>query len=168
MELHPLRTVRAASALLLAVAATLAFPPAHAQWKWRDAAGQIHVSDLPPPRGTPDKDVLQRPEAIVRRTAAAASAASAPEAGKPSVDPELEQRKRRAEEEQAQRQKTDDRKAVEARKDNCRRAQEQLALLDSGVRVVRMNAKGEQEYLDDDQRAREAQRARQAIGENCR
>lgn len=167
MQPHPLRTLRTA-ALLAVVAATLASSPALAQWKWRDAKGQIHVSDLPPPRDVPDKDVLQRPELVARRVASAASAASAPEAAKPSVDPELEQRKRRAEQEQAQRQKPDDRKAAEARKENCRRAQEQLALMDSGVRVVRVTPNGEQEYLDDEQRAREAQRARQAIGENCR
>ena len=58
--------------------------------------------------------------------------------------------------------------SAEARKENCRRAQEQLALMDSGVRVVRMKPDGEQEFLDDDQRAREAQRARQAIAADCR
>lgn len=151
---------------LLAGLAVLA--PAQAQWKWRDTGGQIHVSDLPPPRDVPDKDVLQRPEPVVQRPAIAASGASAPAAARASVDPELEQRKRKAEQEQAQRQAGDDRKAAEVRKENCRRAQEQLALMDSGMRVARVKPDGEREYLDDDQRAREAQRARQGIDANCR
>jgi hypothetical protein len=168
MASRPLRFLRPAAALLAVLAASLAVLPAHAQWKWRDAKGQTHVSDLPPPRDVPDKDVLQRPATLAPRAAPAASAASAAEAAKPAVDPELEERKRRAEQEQAQRQKADDRKVAEARKENCRRAQEQLALMDSGVRVVRMKPNGEQEFLDDEQRAREAQRARQAIAEDCR
>ena len=85
-----------AASLALALALGAFAMPAQAQWKWRDAKGQIHVSDLPPPRDIPDKDVLQRPAVVARAAAQAASAASAPEAAKPGVDPELEARKRRA------------------------------------------------------------------------
>jgi len=46
--------------------------PAQAQWKWRDAAGHVQYSDLPPPSGTPEKDILGRPAAQQRRAAAAA------------------------------------------------------------------------------------------------
>ena len=35
--------------------------PASAQWKWRDKNGQTQYSDLAPPAGTPDHDILQRP-----------------------------------------------------------------------------------------------------------
>jgi hypothetical protein len=48
-----------APALLAGLALLLAAAPASAQYKWRDARGQIHISDLPPPREVPDKDVLQ-------------------------------------------------------------------------------------------------------------
>ena len=44
------------SALLLLMAG-----PALAQWKWRDAAGKVQYSDLPPPAGVAEKDILQRP-----------------------------------------------------------------------------------------------------------
>src|ERR1017187_325860 len=62
----------------LAALALLALP-AQAQWKWRDAAGHVQYSDLPPPSGTPDKDILSRPAVQRRATAATlpASAASA-------------------------------------------------------------------------------------------
>ena len=58
--------------------------------------------------------------------------------------------------------------AAAARQDNCRRAQEQLATLDSGQRIARVKTNGEREYLDDTTRAQEAQRARQVIASDCR
>ena len=62
--------------LLLCAAVTLALPAADAaaQWKWRDARGQITVSDLPPPREVPERDILQRPSAGAPRAAAPAPA----------------------------------------------------------------------------------------------
>ncbi|MEW5834455.1 MAG: DUF4124 domain-containing protein, partial [Pseudomonadota bacterium] len=76
---------------------------AHAQWKWRDKGGQLHVSDLPPPSDVAEKDVLQRP-ANARRPAAApvvvaASAADPGPAAKLPGETELEARVRKAEQE---------------------------------------------------------------------
>jgi FKBP-type peptidyl-prolyl cis-trans isomerase len=146
--------------------------PAEAQWKWRDSRGQVHISDIPPPRDIPDKDVLQRPEATVRRAAppaAVAAAASAPaSAPRAAVDAELEERKRKADQEQAARKAADEKKQQAARAENCKRAREQLATMDSGVRVMRIRPDGEREYLTDDQRAAEAQRARGLIASECR
>ena len=72
-------------ALLAVLAASLIALPAEAQWKWRDKGGHVQYSDLPPPPGTPDGDILARPSATMRRAAvtsvaprgSAASAASA-------------------------------------------------------------------------------------------
>jgi hypothetical protein len=165
----PRRMVLAA----LAGATLLLAAEAQAQWKWRDSRGQIHVSDTPPPRDVADKDVLQRPEVAVRKpvaaAAAAASAASAPAgAARPPVDAELEERRKRAEQDKAARAKSDEQKAAAVRKDNCQRARDQLVTLDSGQRIARIKADGEREILDDDQRAREARRAREVIAAECR
>ncbi|MGZ5241119.1 MAG: DUF4124 domain-containing protein, partial [Caldimonas sp.] len=65
-----LRTVMAGVAAVLLLAAL----PAEAQWKWRDKGGRVQYSDLPPPVGTPDQDILARPTVQQRRAAAAASA----------------------------------------------------------------------------------------------
>ena len=87
-------------ALLALIAASLIALPATAQWKWRDKGGHVQYSDLPPPAGTADADILTRPNPSMRRStptstapiAAPASAAvatgtaSAPRA----ADPELE------------------------------------------------------------------------------
>jgi hypothetical protein len=158
---------------LATLACLLIASPAEAQWKWRDSRGQIHISDIPPPRDVPEKDVLQRPEVAVRRPApapapAASAAGAAPAPAKAAVDPELEERRKRAEQEQAARSEADKQKAAAVRKDNCLRARDQLATLDSGQRIARIKADGEREILDDNARARESQRAREVIATECR
>lgn len=166
-----------AGLVLAAVLGLLVSNPAQAQWKWRDSRGQVHISDLPPPRDVPDKDVMQRPEAVARRAVASAAPASAPTPAlaasaaaplKAPVDPELEERRRRTEQEQAARAKADEKKAAAARADNCARAREQLATLDSGMRIARVKADGEREILDDNARAAEAKRARDVMAAECR
>jgi type IV secretory pathway VirB10-like protein len=156
---------------LAALACLLLSAPAEAQWKWRDSRGQIHISDTPPPRDIPDKDVLQRSE-LARKPApppaAAASAAPVAAPVKAPVDPELEERRKRSEQEQAARGEADKQKAAAIRKDNCQRAREQLATLDSGQRIARIKADGEREILDDEARAKESRRAREAIASECR
>jgi len=165
------RLTAAPAGVFLAAMACLALAlPAHAQWKWRDARGQITISDTPPPRDIPSKDILQQPEVVARKAVAPTAPASAASAvaAKPAVDPVLEQRMRQAEQEKAARAKADEKQAAAARQDNCRRAQEQLATLDSGIRIARVKPNGEREYLDDASRSQEAQRARQIIASECR
>jgi Domain of unknown function (DUF4124) len=159
---------------MVALACAAIAAPAQAQWKWRDGKGQMVVSDTPPPRDVPDKDVLQRPDPAVRKPASASAPAAAPAsaalaaAAKPAVDPELEERRRRAEQEQATRNKAEEKKTADARKDNCQRARDQVALLESGQRIARIKPDGERDILDDEGRAREMQRARDAIKADCR
>ncbi|HEY6513716.1 MAG TPA: DUF4124 domain-containing protein [Burkholderiaceae bacterium] len=146
--------------------------PAAAQWKWKDSRGQVVISDTPPPRDIPEANVMQRPSAVAQRSAAALTpAASAPAAGetvaKAKVDPELEARRKKAETEQSERQKAEEQKVAAVRADNCKRARAYVETLDSGIRLTRRNANGEQEYLDDQQRAAEMQRARQAVAADC-
>jgi hypothetical protein len=161
-------------AFWIAAIGLVAVLPVQAQWKWKDAKGQVHVSDLPPPREVPEKDVLQRPTEVKRTPANAASApvaGSAPgqqAAAKQRVDPEIEARRVRAEQEQQAKAKAVEDRNAAVRADNCARAKQQLATLDSGIRIARANDKGEREILDDKARAEEAQRARQIIQSDCR
>jgi hypothetical protein len=146
--------------------------PAHAQWKWRDANGRLTVSDLPPPRGTPEKDILQRPETVVPRPpAAAASAASAPAtpaAPGAAQDPELQARRQAAEQQKAAEEKAAADRVAAQRAENCQRARSHLAALESGQRVARTNSRGELEVLDDRGRAEETRAARAVIASDCR
>jgi len=142
--------------------------PAAAQWKWRDARGVVVISDTPPPRDIPERDVLQKPTLVLQRQAApAASAAAGDAAAKPKVDPELEARRKKAETEQQAKQKAEEARVAAQRADNCQRARAYVDTLNSGMRLTRVNSKGEREYIEDSERAAEMQRARQSIETNC-
>ena len=168
------------AACLLALAATGA--QAKSLWKWRDASGQLHISDTAPPAGTPAKNIISGPPGMVNQTpvltaatpgAPAASAAAAPEkpAASSAADTALDKKKKAAEQEKADKDKAD-RAALDARnaairKDNCTRAQSALATLQSGVRIGRTNANGEREILDDAARADEVKHAQEGVAANC-
>jgi hypothetical protein len=166
---------------------TLATVPATAQWKWRDASGRITASDLPPPKGIADKDILERPAPLsVRRpppaappatpgAAAPGAPASAADTGTPGAAPgrtalatEVDARRRAAERDAAARAKADEKRLAEQRAENCARARSQIAALEGGQRVARFNDKGEREVLDDDARAQELRRAREIAAADCR
>lgn len=147
--------------------------PAAAQWKWRDKRGQTQYSDLPPPPGVPESDILQRPAAAGARralvvTAPASAASAAPLSAARASDPELEARRKKAEQEVADKKKAEDAKIAATRADNCVRAKDQLRTLDSGIRIARVDAKGEREILDDAARAAEGRRMRDVIASECK
>ena len=165
--------------LLVALIAASACPVAEAQWKWRDGRGAVQYSDVPPPQGTPEKDILERPRGSSRPApvaAAPASAASA-SAGGPvpaGIDPELEAKRRKAEIERVEKEgkeatarKAEEERVSLVRADNCKRATSALKSLDDGVRLSRTNEKGEREVLDDKARAEESARMRQVIAADC-
>lgn len=159
--------------LVAALGLTLALPAA-AQWKWRDKAGQTQYSDLPPPPGVPEGDILQRPTGATtpRRPAPVAVPASAatatPLPGARASDPELEARRKKAEQEGVDKKKAEDARLAATKADNCARAKEQMRTIDSGQRMARINAKGEREVLDDAARAAETQRTRNVMASECK
>lgn len=159
-----MRSTRIAMILLLCTVSAVA----QAQWVWRDAAGQIHASDLPPPRGTPDKNIVQRPAAQARvAPPAPAPASAAASAAGGGVDAALEARRKKAADEQLAQRKAQDEKNAAVRAENCQRAREQLRSLESGQRLSRTLPNGEREILDDAQRAGEAQRVRGIVASEC-
>lgn len=162
--------MRSLSSLLLLVLLFAAALPASAQWVWKDKNGRVTASDLPPPRDVPERDVLQRPNDAGRRAAppASAPASSAPVAARPASDPALEAKRRAVEQERQAKTRAEEEKLAVQRADNCRRARNQLATLESGQRVARTNDKGEREFLDDKARADELRRANDVIASDCR
>ena len=162
-------------ALAALIGLSLALPAA-AQWKWRDKRGQTQYSDLPPPPGVPESDILQRPSAGAARRApvaaapasAASAASAAPLSAARASDPELEARRKKAEQEVTDKKKAEDARIAATRADNCARAKDQLRTLDSGIRIARVDAKGEREILDDAARAAEGRRMRDVIASECK
>ena len=170
--MRPLPALIALTAALAAGLVAAQTAPLPNAWKWRDAGGQIHVSDVPPPLSVPAKDILDRPplqRKAIAAAAATASAASVPVAtGGPKTDPELEARRKRAADEQTALQREQTEKDSAVRAENCGRARGHLAALADGQRIARTNAQGEREVLDDKGRAEEMQRARAVIASDCR
>jgi hypothetical protein len=161
---------RAVFALVLASLTLLAALPADAQWKWRDKDGRITVSDRPPPREVPEKDILSKPNLPARAAtpAAATTPAAAASAPPTALEREVQARKRAAEEEKAAKARAEEERNATRRAENCRQARNQLTALESGQRIARTNDKGEREVLDDQGRAQETQRAREVIAADCR
>jgi len=163
--------------LCLALGALLALP-AHAQWKWKDAQGNVQYSDRPPPAGTPDKDILQRPPGQEIRVVqwqngqVVNSAASAPAADPAAAAQAASQAKaaaeaKRKDQEQQAKQKAEDERIAAQRRVNCEQAQANARMLASGQRIAMPNAQGENIFLDDDRRAAELQRVQGVIASEC-
>lgn len=154
-------------ALLLILAAAVA-TPCMAQWMWRDAQGKPVYSDRPPPPEIPDRNIVQRPAASRAAAAPAPSpASSAPAAAASGQDKELEQRRQQAEAAEAAKRKAAQEEQSKGRADNCARARQAKASFDSGVRIARLNAQGEREFLDDATRDAETRRLQQIISRDC-
>ena len=160
--------------LLLAILVSLA---AQAQWQWTDKDGRKVFSDRAPPGDVLEKNILKRPGSISTTKAdapalapvAAASpqsAASAPTIS--GVDKELADKKKKADEAQAAQRKAQQEKIIKARIENCARAKQAKANFDSGVRISRINEKGEREVLDDAARATELKRIQSIVDADCK
>ncbi len=163
--MHP-RYVAICGAVLVASLCS----PALAQWKWRDKNNQVQYSDLPPPQGVPEANILQRPTAANRRVPPAASAAASAASGLApvkGVEPELEAKLRKEEQDKAAKAKAEAEKLAAQKADNCSRARNNLRGLTDGLRVTRVNDKGEREFLDDKARAEEVSRSQATINADC-
>ena len=149
--------------------------PAQAQWKWVDKDKRVQYSDLPPPPGVAEQDILQRPRGAERPAAASpaptpasAAASSAPLLVPKTAEPELEAKRKKAEQEEAAKKKAEQDRIAAIKADNCSRAQAQMRTLDSGVRIARTNTKGEREVLDDAGRAEEVKRTKAMLSSECK
>jgi hypothetical protein len=146
--------------------------PVSAQWKWRDSAGHTQYSDLPPPPGTPESSILLRPAAAPARASATSAPASATDtAALPpakTVEPELEKKLREEKQAKAAKAKLEEQKIASQKAESCTRARNQLLGLNEGLRVARVNSKGEREVLDDKGRADETQRVKAIIKSDCK
>jgi hypothetical protein len=160
-------------ACLLAIAAVGA--RAQSVWKWRDANGQLHVSDTAPPPGTPQKNIISSPGAIPAGGTLVPVGAGAPPtrpasaASAPLTD--LEKRKLAADRDKADKDKADraalDQKNAAIRKDNCQRATVEASNIQNGGRLAVANAQGGRDFLDDTQRAAELKRVQDIMAQSC-
>jgi hypothetical protein len=139
---------------------------AHAQqYKWIDADGRTQYGDTPPP-GVKASALKGTTGPTLKPPAAAAKGAK--KAPLSPAEQELEFRRRTKEAQEAAAKDAKAKEASEAEKMNCENARQVLRSLESGERIARTDAKGERYFLEDEQRAQETARARQAASQWCK
>lgn len=139
--------------------------PAVAQYQWRDAEGRMVFSDQPPPTSVPPSRILRAdpmppppaPAPATSRRPAESAADRQIEARRKAVEAADAAKKREAEAEQAAR-------LAKA----CSAAMADQRVLDSGMRIARLNADGEREFLSDEDRAQRAAATQRALKDFCK
>jgi hypothetical protein len=170
--------------LLVALAGALVAPSAAAQYQWRDDNGRMVFSDRPPPSTVPPGNVVRSParppaaraDAPRRADAEPAASAASDAAGEPAsaagpasvADRELASRKRAAERAEKDKRDAEQRATAERRDRFCEEARTALRTLESGMRVARVNAQGEREFLSEDERERRASELKRDVQQECR
>lgn len=166
--------------LLLAAALLMAGNPVFAQWMWLDKDGRKVFSDRAPPPEVPAKSILKQPGMPARAAADASGAGdaapgarsdaseTAKPAGKSQLDKAVEERKRQAEAAEAEKKKAEEARIASQKADNCARARQNMATLQSGIRLAQVNENGERVILDDSARNAELSRAQATIDSDCR
>ena len=168
--------------ILLAVALIGFSVVASAQWQWLDKDGRKVFSDRAPPADIQDKNILKRPGNYKPPVTPTPDVAEEPDGNKPAstaaapptlaasggVDKALEAKKKQAKEAEAAKRKADEERIAKGQIENCARAKQAKMTFDSGVRVSRTNAAGEQEVMDDAARAEEMKRIQAIMARDCK
>ena len=159
--------------LLCTVAITLPLSAA-AQWQWLDKGGRKVFSDQAPSVDVPDKNILKRPGGMpvpAPSLTPSSEAATAPApVGTPKViskDAALEKKKAQTEAAEADKRKAEDQRVAAVKTDNCARAKQALASLQSGIRIAQVNTQGEREFMSDETRQAETQRMQGIASSDC-
>jgi len=151
--------------ILLMLASTNTFA---AISKWVDAQGRVHYSDQPPPPEAKAETLHSASDSEGTAGISGVTATSAPAAPKTIAEREAELKKAQQAKQAAADQAAQKQTAADAVKASCANAQQNLRTLQSGVRMVEIDAKGERSYIDDTQRQQRIEKAQQEISNLCK
>ena len=149
-------------------------PVAAGMYKWTDENGNVHYTDQPPPAAARKSETIKAPK--TPQAPPPPAAAPADPSGKPPAatgpksvsDQEMEFRKRRLQQAEAEAKAQKDAQAAEEKKRNCQRSMEQVQAYERGGRVTRYGPNGEQIYLTDQEIQAELVNARKAADSWCK
>lgn len=147
-----MRIVAFSALLLLPLVATAQV------YTWKDASGKMHYADQPPA----DRKLESR-----RLKPTLGTSDDVAKASKAATEKQQEAAKQAPDAKEKEAQAAQEREAEATRQENCRRAQQNLAGIESGQIRFRMTASGEREGLDGDAREAELANARHAVDSNC-
>lgn len=156
------RAARPALAALAVVVGLvgLATPAAATVYKWMDAQGRIHYSDLPPP---PDGKLISIEQGYVTRQRQAADRPASPPPATPPARPTVAQNT--PNQDALRRQVADD--VENARAEQCKAAQERYKVYVTSPRLFRTDDKGERVYLTDAELNEARVTAKRDVDEFC-
>ncbi|HSQ09006.1 MAG TPA: DUF4124 domain-containing protein [Burkholderiaceae bacterium] len=177
---HSVPSWRLAVLVSLGLLAWSLAAPAAAQWAWKDDNGRVVYSDRPPPSAVKGDRIVRQPSNAqtvlppqqgatdpTAKPATDAKPVAASSGPKSVAEQEMEFRKRQQERADAEKKTQDDQVKVAAKAAECERARGYLKGIEEGQRIVRSDASGNREYLDDSQRAAEAERTRKIVQSSC-
>ncbi|MGD8478050.1 MAG: DUF4124 domain-containing protein [Burkholderiales bacterium] len=131
-------------------------------YRWVDENGQVHYSDQPPPANARSIKSLNS-EGINPPPSADDEVDAEPSYAQQEKAFEERQAQRAEERAEAARKKQEE----EERKKNCELARSNYNTVNSGGRVMRVNAQGEREYLNDEEIDKAAAEARSNVEKWC-
>jgi Domain of unknown function (DUF4124) len=157
-------------ALLAALFVVGASAFAQTPYVWLDDKGIKQFSDQPPPASVPKNRILKysgRAMDSSQDTSGDADADSAKAAKQPEslADKELAFKKRQEESAAKAKKAETEAKNAAAKADNCKRAQDYKASLESGQRISQTDASGNRSFMTDDARAQQLNDVNQKLGE---
>ncbi len=163
--------MKSARTALLALACRVPLA-ASAQWQWIDKSGRKVFSDQAPPPDIAPEKILKRPgprgRSVDAQPAPETAAAAVPVPKVSGKDKVLDEKKQQMDAAEAEKKKAQEEKVAAMRAENCTRAKSAKATYDTGVRISRVNDKGEREILDDKQRAAELKHLEGVIARDCK
>lgn len=128
--------------------------------KWVDNQGRVHYSDQAPPPEV---------QAEALRSASQGAASGVAGAGESTYVQQEAASKRAQQAQQADAAQAAAKQATaDAMKANCEAAQQSLRSLQSGARIMDINASGDRSYLDDAQRQQRIEKVQKDIGNLCK
>ena len=150
----------------LGIASTVTVLNASAQtYQWKDSSGHTVISDTPPPGSAKEGS---------RTIGGKVPASNAPSSAKPAEAPksfaekDMEFKKRQQESAEKSDKEAKEKSLAAEKRDNCDRAQKQVALLESGQRIATVDEKGERRIMEEAEHAKEMERARRAVSDSCK
>src|SRR5262245_48934520 len=151
--------------VLLTALAVFAAAASAQQYKWVDQDGKVRYGDVPPP-GV--KAQRLKPPSGGYAAPAPSTAAPAGKKDEKKLTPEQAFQKRQKDAQESDAKADKERQEAELKRANCSQAQDRLRSIQSGQRVARTNAAGEQVYLEDNEIAQERARAEKLVSEWCK
>lgn len=139
--------------------------------KWVDADGRVHYSDVPPPPDASTKTLRTTPAIMGSKTGetpTSGEASTASSTPKTTAEREVELKKAQQAKKEAADKAAKKQADAEANKTHCANLQKDLRALQDGIRMVELDADGNQSYIDDEQRQQRIAKTQRDIGASCK